>query len=64
MIWSLSRQKETTIFQEKIFAFDLLDVTFVKISTVLSADFHRNRQLLNTPQGNLIFESIVTYALG
>ncbi len=52
MIWSLSRRKSDSLFLRKKSPFhDLSYLTAPKISTVLSADFHSNRQLLNTPQG-------------
>ncbi|MDI6452396.1 hypothetical protein [Peloplasma aerotolerans] len=57
----IKTKNECNLSRKKSSVFDLLDVTVAKISTVLSVDFHRNRQLLNTPQGNAECGNILTY---
>ena len=54
-----SKTKRDYNFPRKKYSlFDLLDVKLAKISTVLSADFHRNRKFLSIPHG--IFVSVIS----
>ncbi|MDI6452395.1 hypothetical protein [Peloplasma aerotolerans] len=45
----IKTKNECNLSRKKSLVFDQLDVTVAKISTVLSADFHSNRQFLNIP---------------